>query len=254
MRNVSLGIGIGFFIASVIYLVPSALATNAEKQINVLLNSIHVTINGDRIGADNILYQGTAYLPLREISEKLGKTVRWDDHTRTVTISDSQKDDSPPIESVNRGNAAGNLANRGLLAGDSHWTYIAYKRHVANNSQEDGIYKMKPDGSEKTKITSRVGSYLNLDENSLYFVDNGIYRISLDGQNEIKLNEKGSKLLLVGDWLYFSEDQSGIYKMKKDGSEKSKLLDMGALVDISDNNLYYLLNNSIYYINLALRY
>ncbi|KEQ26442.1 stalk domain-containing protein [Paenibacillus tyrfis] len=77
MKNISLR----FLLASVVYLVPSAVAENAEKQINVLFNNIGVKINGERVGSDNFLYQGTTYLPLCEINERLGITVLWDDHT-----------------------------------------------------------------------------------------------------------------------------------------------------------------------------
>lgn len=47
-------------------------------------------VNGNIV--DPFIIEGTTYLPVRAISESLGKTVKWDGETRSVFISDSSGD------------------------------------------------------------------------------------------------------------------------------------------------------------------
>lgn len=56
--------------------------------VNVVLNGINITVNGQPVNADNILYKDTTYVPLRAIAEMLGKKVEWDAVTRTASIID----------------------------------------------------------------------------------------------------------------------------------------------------------------------
>ena len=58
------------------------------RSINVVLNSINITVNGYEVKADNILYNDTTYVPLRAIAEMLNKNVEWDANTRTASIND----------------------------------------------------------------------------------------------------------------------------------------------------------------------
>ncbi|MCX7746372.1 MAG: glycosyl hydrolase family 18 protein [Clostridia bacterium] len=59
-----------------------------EKYIQVDLNRIHIIVNGSRVNKENILYQGTTYVPIRQVSEMLGKEVLWDLETSTANIKE----------------------------------------------------------------------------------------------------------------------------------------------------------------------
>ncbi len=58
----------------------------------VLMNGMTVKVNGQIVQSDNILYNGTTYLPLRAVSEALGAKVNYIDETKTadITINNSQ--------------------------------------------------------------------------------------------------------------------------------------------------------------------
>lgn len=50
-------------------------------------NLVDVTLNGEKQDIETLLYEGKTYVPLREISEILGKDVEWDSETKTANIS-----------------------------------------------------------------------------------------------------------------------------------------------------------------------
>jgi len=75
-------------IITILILSSSALADTVKQKIEVVFNSINITVNGQKVEADNILYNGTTYVPLRAVAEMLGKEVQWNQETRTASIND----------------------------------------------------------------------------------------------------------------------------------------------------------------------
>lgn len=65
-----------------------AMAAGTKQKIEVVFNSVKLVVNGKKVNADNILYNGTTYVPLRAISEMLNKEVIWDKDTNTASIND----------------------------------------------------------------------------------------------------------------------------------------------------------------------
>jgi len=84
----------GFVVGVVIttMLMSTALGAGVKKTIEVAFNSINLTVNGKKVNADNIVYQGTTYVPLRVAGELLGKEVGWDQATNTASINDKVAD------------------------------------------------------------------------------------------------------------------------------------------------------------------
>ena len=83
-------------------------AVDAWQTINVLPNTIKVVVNGKEVQADNFLYNDTTYLPIRAVSEALGKDVQYNTETSTATISEKEDDKvvqtskyTPPSEYIN---------------------------------------------------------------------------------------------------------------------------------------------------------
>ncbi len=62
-------------------------AEEATKTIDVLFNSIVLKVNGKEVKADNIVYNGKTYVPVRAIAEMLDKDVVWDESTNTANIN-----------------------------------------------------------------------------------------------------------------------------------------------------------------------
>lgn len=79
-------------------------ADGLQKTIGVVMNKVNITVNGDKVEGDNILYDGTTYVPLRAIAEMLEKEVGWDGDTNTASIDDkaSQKEDTQKKETVEK--------------------------------------------------------------------------------------------------------------------------------------------------------
>lgn len=75
----------------------TVLGTGLMKKIEVVFNSVNLTVNGKKVTADNILYNGTTYVPLRAAAEALDKEVGWDQATKTASINDKSSD--KPISS-----------------------------------------------------------------------------------------------------------------------------------------------------------
>ena len=70
----------------------TVLGSGLMKTIEVGFNTVNLTVNGKKVSADNILYDGTTYVPLRATAEILGKEVGWDGATRTASINDKKSE------------------------------------------------------------------------------------------------------------------------------------------------------------------
>ena len=77
------------------------MAENIIKQIDVIFNSVNVNVNGKELEADNILYNGTTYIPIRNVAEILDKDIVWEQNTMTVNINDKSSDNFNKTEYQN---------------------------------------------------------------------------------------------------------------------------------------------------------
>lgn len=79
----------GFIIGVALTVTFSSLvfADSMLQTIEVILNRINLEIDGDKIDADNILFNGTTYVPVRTVAEIFGKEVLWNSETDTVSIN-----------------------------------------------------------------------------------------------------------------------------------------------------------------------
>ncbi len=59
----------------------------STKKIRVEFDEVDVEVDGREIETDDILYNGTTYLPLRQIADATGAEVSYDSVTKTVNLT-----------------------------------------------------------------------------------------------------------------------------------------------------------------------
>lgn len=83
----------GFFIGAIVtaLLTGSVLADGEYQSIEVLANFANFEVNGKEVDADNFVYNGITYVPIRRAAEILDMEVGWDNDTRTVSLNDKKE-------------------------------------------------------------------------------------------------------------------------------------------------------------------
>jgi len=92
---------IGFLICFVLMTTTPVLADTILQKIDVILNTVKVDVNGKKLNTNSILYNGTVYIPIRDVSEALEKDVIWDQDTMTVSINNKTDNDIKNIAKYN---------------------------------------------------------------------------------------------------------------------------------------------------------
>lgn len=118
------------------------------------------------------------------------------------------------------GNSSGNLFDGGEAALQGEWIYYS----------NDGLYKIKTDGTAKTKISSEGATHINVIGEWIYYINGNvgsIYKIKIDGTGKTKLFDGNQYYYMnvIDEWIYYAgvPDSGGLYKIKTDGSGKTKI-------------------------------
>lgn len=136
------------------------------------------------------------------------------------------------------GNTAGNLYGAGLFCEYDGTIYFA------NPSDNCRLYSMNTDGTHLKKLSDDVASFINADDNYLYYVRNNpvsdekysfinvntdsLCRADHDGKNILVLDtEPCMYASLFGNYIFYLhyEENNGttLYKVKIDGTEKQQV-------------------------------
>lgn len=81
----------------------AAYAATGSTSIEVVFEKLHYMFDGvekQPAGAQGFIYEGTTYVPLRFMSEQLGKEVQWDSGTKTIWIGQKPAAPSPAASGV----------------------------------------------------------------------------------------------------------------------------------------------------------
>jgi hypothetical protein len=144
---------------------PVALAQQVRRTITVIYNSVNLRVNGTLIKADNILYNGTTYVPLRAVADALNKDVGWEQSTMTASINDRAEDQQPcVVESRIDGNFEGWSGNTTFrLINGQVWqqTSFGFLFHFAARPEVviyrvESVYKMRVDGVKGSITVKQV--------------------------------------------------------------------------------------------------
>jgi serine/threonine protein kinase len=126
--------------------------------------------------------------------------------------------------SIEYGNSAGNIDNAGIAAQQGDWVYYM------NWSDNEYLYKIQTDGTERTKLSSDPCSYINVVGDWIFYINGSdrdtVYKIRTNGKSRKKLNDDISfDISVAGDWIYYmnGSDNYTLYKMRTDGTKKTKL-------------------------------
>ncbi|MDR0197319.1 MAG: DUF5050 domain-containing protein [Oscillospiraceae bacterium] len=117
------------------------------------------------------------------------------------------------------------------------WVY--YNRYAVTGyddreyDRSTSVYRIMTDGTEHTRLNEIDSEGINIVNDRIYYMSGGnIYKMRLDGGENTLIDENSgyvSRLLVDGDWVYFSHGSqhedgikySKIYKMKTDGTGKN---------------------------------
>lgn len=141
-------------------------------------------------------------------------------------------------DSYINGNLAGNLYNDGLFC--EHGNYI----YFSNPNDGYKLYAMTKSGLELKKLSDDVASYINADDNYVYYVRNNLsadgefafLRFNTNSLVRLKIKNKSVLVLdpdpslyssLIGNYVYYihydEEHGSTFNRVKIDGTEKETL-------------------------------
>ncbi len=82
MKSVMLGIVLG----GMIFGSAGVFAKGISRNIDVVFGKLDIFVNGEKTKNETISYDGTTYVAIREVAEKLGATVNYDGETLAVYI------------------------------------------------------------------------------------------------------------------------------------------------------------------------
>lgn len=102
--------------------------------------------------------------------------------------------------------------------------------YYVNESDEGKVYKVRTDGTEKTRLTSEpTQSGPIVDGNWAYYAvsNSGFFKALIDGTDIVKLSDNGmvfQQPVPKGDWVFVATDD-GLMRMHKDGTNLLKVTD-----------------------------
>ncbi|HYE83561.1 MAG TPA: DUF5050 domain-containing protein [Clostridia bacterium] len=115
----------------------------------------------------------------------------------------------------------------------SYGKTLVYEDWVYYSNWEDNgkFYRIKTDGTGKTKLSNNFPLSINIQDDWLYFRDANygyFYKMSTDGRAIIRLiDDSPESIYISGDWIYYGNrgDEGKLYKVKTDGTERTRLND-----------------------------
>jgi hypothetical protein len=105
---------------------------------------------------------------------------------------------------IEYGNTPGNITNGGIACQKGDWIYYT------NYSDGYKLYRIRTDGSDRTKLNDDGSSCINVVGDWVYYNngnDHKLYKIRTDGSDRTKLNDDDSIYInVVGDWVYYNNE------------------------------------------------
>lgn len=214
----------GFLLGVIIttLLTGAVFGAQLKKTIEVVYNSVNLTVNGVKVNADNILYSGTTYVPIRAVAESLGKEVGWDGKTSTASINDKKvegKKSEEPKKEIDRG--------------------VSSRQNPARINEKQIVTKEDYKGNTEYKIELTMTDLVSGQDALNTLIDKDEYLITGLSKSGY-LNER--------KWTDDEEFILAKFRLKviETKDNKSKLFVTGNFEHVGKDNVFY---NNIYTIN-----
>jgi len=152
------------------------------------------------------------------------------------------------------GNTAGNLYNGGLFCENNGEIFFS------NPSDGGKLYSMDSNGKNLKKLSEDVATYINADENYIYYIRNNagesldfnfvafhrnaLVRIDRNGKHPVILDtEPCLYASLIGNYIYYihydQQDASTLYKVRIDGEEQQQVMSEAVFTCNADGQYFY---------------
>lgn len=162
---------IGILIGCMIMMTTPVLADSIIQKIDVVFNSVQVQVNGENVNVDNILYNGSTYLPVRKVAEVVGKDIEWNGETKTANIIEKKVSDNMTDEFTIVQEESG----ISIIAEKNGETYYTIN-YALKLMQKYGNYTFSNNGGNISFILFEDGTIIV--ENIPYILDKGILLIT----------------------------------------------------------------------------
>ncbi len=139
-------------------------------------------------------------------------------------------------------------------------TYV-YKENIyfINKDRRDELYKVKIGDKKVHKLTySSVKSIIKVKDNYIHYVsDDGVYKMKIDGTEEIKISNAyiNKSFIIIDECIYWTSNgrTNKLNKLDlRDGTLKTIAENADyiiSILDVDKDNIYYELNNGIFKID-----
>jgi len=203
----------GFICACILMMTLTVFAEGITQKIDVLFDTINIAVNGEQKNVSNLLYNGSTYIKLRDLSYVLDKDVEWDPETDTAYIDEkgalkitqiipfsNQNDFYPQFGFINL------VFDREMKA-CSELTNISL---TSSNGEKVNLSAVKPGITLKTNMLFVLGNDLKLDTEYVLSVPRNTLE-SADGRKyvrDIKIKFKTAHTVLFGRYSSSSQIKS----------------------------------------------
>ncbi|MCX7745846.1 MAG: NPCBM/NEW2 domain-containing protein [Clostridia bacterium] len=109
MKKEMKGFVTGVIVTALVFItVFTTFAEPIQKVVTAVYNNIKIYVDGNLIQpkdangnkVDPFIYNGTTYLPVRAVSQALGKNIEWDDKTKSIYIGETQQSNNYMSDSI----------------------------------------------------------------------------------------------------------------------------------------------------------
>lgn len=127
------------------------------------------------------------------------------------------------------------------------WVYYINRTDAQNGEEYSRIFRIRPDGSGREKISERPAATFNISEGDIFYLDledQTLNRIGTDGSEFNEISDIPIVYITVyEDMIYYINGENGentIWRMNLDGTDNIQLSkDKAAAFNISDEWIYY---------------